>query len=328
MLLDWPEVLALLMPDLESIRVFVEVATRRSFSAAARRLEVSQPAVSQRVAALEGELGFPLLDRSTRPLGVTEEGRIYLEGARDVLAELARLDRRVRRAGARSAARAGAGAAKPVRLAAIYSGGIGWLSGVSASAAAGAALDIDFGSHAEVEQRVIDGDADLALVSFPDQIDRSAFDWAVEPLHEEPMAVICPPQHPLAREPRIAARHLRGVPLIGFSDDMRVGRATLDYLASAGVDGGFAHAFDNMDTLKSAVLGTGLPSILPLPVVAADLEAGRLKAVALTPDLVRPLGLVAARDTFKRPDVQGWIERLRAASPLAGTAPPEPALAH
>ena len=61
------------------MRVFVQVAQHASFAAAARKLRISTAAVSKRVAALEARLGARLFDRTTRRVGLTEAGRVYLD---------------------------------------------------------------------------------------------------------------------------------------------------------------------------------------------------------------------------------------------------------
>ena len=59
-----------------------------SFSVAARELDVSTPAVSKRLAQMEGRLGVQLLNRTTRRVGLTPEGETYLAHARRILADI------------------------------------------------------------------------------------------------------------------------------------------------------------------------------------------------------------------------------------------------
>ena len=73
------------MDLLAALRVYVRVAEARSFSAVARELGTTQPAVSRQVAALEEHLGARLLQRTTRSLALTEDGRDLLGHARRVL---------------------------------------------------------------------------------------------------------------------------------------------------------------------------------------------------------------------------------------------------
>lgn len=71
-----------------------------SLAAAARELQVSPPAVSKRLAALEARLGVTLLNRTTRRLALTYEGETYLAQARRILGEIEALERELH--GARS----------------------------------------------------------------------------------------------------------------------------------------------------------------------------------------------------------------------------------
>jgi DNA-binding transcriptional LysR family regulator len=82
-------------------RSFVRVVEAGSFSAVAREARVSQPTISRQVAALEEHLGCRLLQRTTRRLALTEEGRTFFEEARRALDTIAEAEASVgRRRGA------------------------------------------------------------------------------------------------------------------------------------------------------------------------------------------------------------------------------------
>jgi LysR family nitrogen assimilation transcriptional regulator len=70
---------------LQQIRCFVTVAEAGSFTAAARSLNLSQPALGAHVKNLEGTLGLPLFDRHSRGVALTAAGRAFLAEARQVL---------------------------------------------------------------------------------------------------------------------------------------------------------------------------------------------------------------------------------------------------
>lgn len=74
------------------MNVFVAVAEAGSFAGAARRLNLSPPAVTRAVVALEERLGVVLLIRTTRVVRVTEAGARYLEDARRILLEMEEAD--------------------------------------------------------------------------------------------------------------------------------------------------------------------------------------------------------------------------------------------
>ena len=75
------------MDRLTAMQTFVKVIETGSFSAAARRLRVGQPAVSKAVAQLEERLGLSLLLRSSRSFSATEAGQICYEHARLAIAQ-------------------------------------------------------------------------------------------------------------------------------------------------------------------------------------------------------------------------------------------------
>src|SRR4030095_5447711 len=81
------------MLDVRRIRVLQEVVTRGSFSAAAESLHLSQSAVSQQIAALEREVGVPLLDRSTGGPRLTSAGEALMEHGDAVLCRLEEAER-------------------------------------------------------------------------------------------------------------------------------------------------------------------------------------------------------------------------------------------
>jgi DNA-binding transcriptional LysR family regulator len=73
---------------LDGVEAFILVADRRNFRAVARELHISPSALSQKIRSLEERIGVALLTRTTRNVGLTQAGQIFLERARPALANL------------------------------------------------------------------------------------------------------------------------------------------------------------------------------------------------------------------------------------------------
>lgn len=71
--------------ELRHLRYFVAVAEAENVSRAALKLHISQPGLSRQIRDLEGDLGFPLFERSAKSVRLTEAGRVFLIESRAVL---------------------------------------------------------------------------------------------------------------------------------------------------------------------------------------------------------------------------------------------------
>lgn len=83
--------------DVRHLRYFVAVATERNFTRAAERLNIAQPPLSRQIRELEEELGTQLLIRDSRPIALTESGRLLLDHANRVLGSMEQLRTEMRR---------------------------------------------------------------------------------------------------------------------------------------------------------------------------------------------------------------------------------------
>lgn len=84
--------------DFRQLRYFVTLANERNFSRAADRLHIAQPPLSRQIQQLEGEVGAELIDRSSRPLKLTEPGRLFYEQAVQVLSRVEEMRTMMKRA--------------------------------------------------------------------------------------------------------------------------------------------------------------------------------------------------------------------------------------
>lgn len=271
---------------LDHLQLFRDIAHHRSISKGAMLNAVSQSAASQHLQELERQLGVALVDRRTRPLTLTHAGRLYQEFCRDVL----RLRREFHVAlEARKEEVRG-----EVRVASIYSVGLSEMTSLEGEFSRRwpeAKLSVEYLRPEKVYEAVEAEIVDLGLVSYPEASkDVKVTDW-----RRERMVVAVNPAHSLAGRHVVAPAELSGLAFIGFDQDLPIARHVRQFLRESGVEVDQVLHFDNIQTMKEAVaLGSGL-AIMPAPILQADVEQGRLRAIALEPGLSRPLGILQLR---------------------------------
>lgn len=271
---------------MQTLRLYLDVARLRSFSQAAGRHGITQSAASQRIQALEERLGVTLLDRSVRPLELTEAGELYLRGVSEIVERYDKLERKV---AALRPAPSGV-----LRVSAIYSAGIDLLEAIKEGFEARHAemsIEIAYDQPEGVYQAVLGQQCDVGIVSYPDRWKKVG----ILPLRDEPMSVVCAPGHELSSKARVHASRLGGYEMVTFESSLPAGRRIRAYLRDHGVTPRITHTFDNVDTIKSAVAVTDRIAILPTRTVLREAAAGTLVSVKLDPPLHRPIGVIYHR---------------------------------
>ena len=188
--------------DPRRVLTYRAVAHRRSFSHAARELALSQPAVSNQVAALERELGAALLKRRPGGLELTPEGQIVLEHADAIAArlDLARAQIAASVAGRRAQLRIGAFA---TGLASLVPAAVDRLRFTDPDLR----VTFDEGTSAELCAKLATGELDLAIVYEDAGV---VPDWPrPHRLLQERFMVALAPDHPLAHKRSVRLAELR-----------------------------------------------------------------------------------------------------------------------
>jgi DNA-binding transcriptional LysR family regulator len=193
---------------LSQLRSFCACAQHQSFAAAARALDVSQPAVWEQVRALEREFGVTLLARNGRGLHTTEDGQVFLELASAIVAGVDALHEQFEdRRGhvPRTLVVAGATSVFIEELAAAIVAFCRQLPEVRVSLLASA--------NDQVVERVIAGEADAGVVAFG-RLETSSPQIVTELLCLRPWSLVMPRGHPLARKRRLTPADIARHPLI------------------------------------------------------------------------------------------------------------------
>ena len=288
---------------IDNAKLFRDIAQFRSISRGAAQSGISQSAASQHLQEVEKKLGASLLDRTTRPLALTQAGRLYFELCRDLIRReeefLVAFDELKARVEGE------------VRVASIYSIGLSEMSRLQEEFSRrfpNAQLHVDYMRPQKIYEALLSDRADLGLVSYPEPTK----ELAVIAWREEDMVVAAAVSHPLAAKPVLLPADLDGQDFIGFDEDLSIRRELDRFFHDHRIAIHLAMQFDNIQMIKEAVaLGSGI-SILPARTMQAEIEQGRLVAIPLhAPELVRPVGIVhRKRKKFNRA-AQSFLELLQ-----------------
>ncbi|WP_370186356.1 LysR family transcriptional regulator [Alloalcanivorax sp.] len=188
--------------DTQALTAFLAVAESGSFSTAAERLFLTQPAVSKRIAQLEQQLGTRLFDRVGRRIRLTEAGEALLPRARQVLLDLEDMSRAI--------SNLTGTVSGTLRIGTSHHIGLHRLPPVLRRFSReypDVKLDIHFIDSEEAWEAVLHGDLEMGVVTLPPQPDPRLHSQAV---WQDPLVFMAAPEHPLARLDRVTLETLTG----------------------------------------------------------------------------------------------------------------------
>ena len=274
----------------------------RSFSRGAEQAGITQSAASQQIAHLEQVLGFKLIDRSYRPLQVTDEGEIYYKGCQQLLRDhMGVLDsiKRKRRS-----------TAGQVRVVSIYSVGLNTLNDIVRrymQEKPGSTVRLEYYHPLKVYEAIHNDEAEVGVISYP----RQERHIEVLPWINEEMVLACPPGHPLCASNRIDVHKLAGVNFVAFEKNLTIRKEIDRFFRDREIEVNILSQFDNIETIKQALDISAAVSILPRPGIAREVERGNITEVHLDHfDLTRPVGLIYRRKRDLSPTAREFIRFL------------------
>jgi DNA-binding transcriptional LysR family regulator len=220
------------MLDARRLNYFVAVAETLHFRKAAERLRIAQPALSQQIRQLEEDLGCKLLRRDRRRVELTPAGVALLEAGRRALAQMAHAGEAARRAAASQSAVLRVGFLSPAAFAVVPE----VLRRLRLADPTVFVLLREADSVTLLEEVRL-GIIDVAFV-------RGPITWPgvrIDTLSREPLVVVLPSRHRLARRRRVALAELADESFIGFPRD--TAPSLHDGITSMCQDAGFTPSF-------------------------------------------------------------------------------------
>src|ERR1700759_1167094 len=306
--------------ELRQLRYLVALAEELNFTRAAEREHVAQPALSQQIRRLEDEVGLPLVERTTRQVGLTEAGSVLVARARRVLAEL-------------DAAGTELQALRGMDTGHVTIGSMHTMGPVDLSLPLalfhdrhpGVGLTVREQSSEEMAEMLRVDELDLAFLSVTERVESHGL--GLHQLVSEELVVVLPVDHPLSGRSKVRMAELAEEQFISF----RAGARLRELLFAAGRQAGFEprvtlESNESQRICRLVARGFGV-AILPRSDAERPVEAEISVVRLVEPSLRRGITLASgegrrlppavaafrdlARETFAEPDTDdSAIERL------------------
>jgi DNA-binding transcriptional LysR family regulator len=289
--------------QIESLKVFCDLAETESFTKAAQINSITQSAVSQQISSLERQFKSLLIERSKKRFRLTREGQVLYEYSKQILNTF---DSMVNRLQEIKDIVSGT-----IRVATIYSIGLHDLPPYLKKflkAYPTVNVHVEYRRSNQVYEDVLSNVVDLGLVAYPNKDAK----LEVVPLRKDMLVLICHPQHPLAKGKMVKLRDISGQKFIGFEPDIPTRRAIDRILKDENVNVNVVMEFDNVETVKRAVEIDAGVAIVPIGTVTQEVSKTTLAAITIEDaQFYRPLAAIYKKNKVLSPAIKQFLNVLK-----------------
>lgn len=294
------------LKHLKSLRALFQ---QGSLAGAAEALHLSQSALSHQLSELEQRLGTPLFVRRSRPLQLTESGRVLWQLAEQVLPVIEQAEWQLREP---------LSGDQPIRLAVECHSCIHWLTAPLA-ADEGTLFELISGHLYDPQAALQAGELDLVLTSEVAGLDGIHY----EPLFDYQMQLVVAPTHPLAQQSLIQPEDLADQVLLSYP----VAEAQLDvlrhFLTPAGIRPRRLRPVDNTQMMLQMAAAQWGVALLPTWASEDYVARGELVRLPLVGGLWRRMFGALRSQHRRQPGMQRLLDRITTA-PIGGACPLAP----
>ena len=291
--------------DTQNLQAFLLVAETGSFSLAAEKLHLTQPAVSKRIALLEDQLGSGLFDRIGRNISLTEAGSALLPHAIAVQRELEAAQQSVRDLSGDVAGQ--------LRLATSHHIGLHRLPPILSrfnTAFGSVHIDIDFMDSEQAYERIMQGKAELAIVTLAPVREASV---VTLPIWPDPLDFMVALHHPLAGQSAIELEALASHPAILPGLNTYTGQIVARLFAQRHLALQVSMATNYLETIRMlASVGLGW-TVLPRSMADDSLAIVRVRDTSIE----RTLGIVYHRGRSLSRAARAFIDVVKLSADVA-----------
>jgi LysR family transcriptional regulator, transcriptional activator of the cysJI operon len=289
--------------QIESLKVFCDLAETESFTKAAQINNVTQSAVSQQISSLERQFKSLLIERSKKKFRLTREGQVLYDFSKQIIQTYDSLQSKLQEIKDIISG--------TIRVATIYSIGLHDLPPYIKKFLKNyptVNVHVEYRRSNQVYDDVLSNVVDLGLVAYPTR--ESKLETVA--LRKDPLVLICHPQHPFAKARSVKLKALSGQKFIGFEPDIPTRKALDRILKESHVEVLHVMEFDNIETVKRAVeIDAGI-SIVPQGTVLQEVSKQTLVQVQLEDgEFYRPLAAIYKKNKVLSPAVKQFLAILK-----------------
>ncbi|MBM3879187.1 MAG: LysR family transcriptional regulator [Verrucomicrobia bacterium] len=289
--------------QIESLKVFCDLAETESFTKAAQINHITQSAVSQQISSLERQFKSLLIERSKKKFRLTREGQVLYEASKQIVQTYDTLHSRLQELKDIISG--------TIRIATIYSIGLHDLPPYIKrylKSYPTVNVHVEYRRSNQVYEDVLGNVVDLGLVAYPTRDAK----LEIVPLRKEQMCLICHPQHPLAKGKNVKISAIAGQKFVAFEPDIPTRKAVDKVLREHGVQILPVMEFDNVETVKRAVEIDAGVAIVPHGTVTQEVSKQTLAAVNIEDaDLHRPLAAIYKKNKVLSTAMRQFIAMLK-----------------
>jgi len=292
--------------QIESLKVFCDLAETESFTKAAQINQVTQSAVSQQISSLERQFKSLLIERSKKKFRLTREGQVLYDYSKQITQTYDSLFSKLQEIKDIISG--------TIRVATIYSIGLHdlppYLKRFLKSYPT-VHVHVEYRRSNQVYEDVLGNVVDLGLVAYPVRDPK----LEIVPLRKDMMVLICHPQHPLARSKGVDLKDIAGQKFIGFEPDIPTRRAIDKILKENAVSVQHVMEFDNIETVKRAVeIDAGI-AIVPHGTITQEVTKQTLAEVKIEDqEFYRPLAAIHKKNKVLSPAMKQFLSVLKSAA--------------
>lgn len=289
--------------QIESLKVFCDLAETESFTKAAQINNVTQSAVSQQISSLERQFKSLLIERSKKKFRLTREGQVLYDYSKQIIQTYDGLHSKLQEIKDIISG--------TIRVATIYSIGLHDLPPYIKRFLKDyptVHVHVEYRRANQVYEDVFSNVVDLGLVAYPTKDSK----LEIVPLRRDPLVLICHPQHPLAKLKSIKLKSIADQKFVGFEPDIPTRKAIDKVLKDQMVEVKTVMEFDNIETVKRAVEIDAGVSIVPQGTIGQEISKQTLAAVAIEDaELYRPLAAIYKKGKVLSPAMRQFINILK-----------------